>query len=238
MRIHSLEHAPQEGAGKITGWARTRGHPLKTTRLDLGEPLPQLPQFDLLVVMGGAMNIYQYRDYPWLRVERELIGSAASAGKGVLGICLGAQLLADALGARVYQNTEKEIGWHPIRVIDRSPPFHEFPAECTVFHWHGDTFDLPTKCRRVAESDACANQAFVFGDRLIGIQFHAEVSREALEGFMEGADSELAPARWVQSARQIREATPDMASIDKALWALLDSLATTLTSHGPSNAAP
>src|SRR5258708_2680547 len=103
IRLHSLEHAAAEGAGEIGIWAQQRGHALSATGLDRGEPLPELDQFDLLVVMGGGMNVYQYRQFPWLRAERELVGRAIEAGKAVLGVCLGAQMIADALGARVYQ---------------------------------------------------------------------------------------------------------------------------------------
>ncbi len=225
VRIHSLEHAANEGAGKIADWARVRGHRLAVTRLDLGHPLPVCSEFDVLVVMGGAMNVYQYRDYPWLRFERQLLAEAVAAQKAILGVCLGAQLLADVLGARVYQNAEKEIGWFPVRFLDRASPFDGFPPACTVFHWHGDTFDLPPGARRIAESDGCSNQAFIHGDRLIGLQFHVEVSPESVAGFVAGGADELVAGRYVQSAEEI-EANPVLFSkADAALNALLDGLA-------------
>src|SRR6476646_9732670 len=105
-RICSLEHAPEEGAGKIAEWAARRGYPLRVIRMDLGEPLPVIEQLDFLVIMGGAMNVYQYRDYPWLPAERDYIRRAIQEGKAVLGVCLGAQLIADVLGARVVQHAE------------------------------------------------------------------------------------------------------------------------------------
>ena len=225
MNVHSLEHAPNEGAGRIADWAAARGHSFAVTRLDFGEKLPQVDEFDLLVIMGGGMNIYQHRDYPWLVDEKRLIARAAARDKAMLGVCLGAQLIADVLGGKVVQNPCKEIGWFPVRFIDREPPFDRFPDQCTVFHWHGDTFELPSRARRVAESEGCANQAFVFGNRIAGLQFHIEVTPAAALSFCEGADAELQPATYVQTRDQVASGAPDLSATDAGLWHLLDQLA-------------
>lgn len=225
MRVHSLEHAPAEGAGKIRDWAIARGHAFAVTRLDLGAPLPGPDDFDLLVVMGGAMNVHQHRDYPWLVAEKACIAAAIASGKALLGICLGAQLIADALGARVVQNSVLEIGWFPVRFIDRQPPFDGFPAECTAFHWHGDTFELPPGARRAAESDACAQQAYVVGSRIVGLQFHIEVTPAAAASFCQGADHILVPSRSVQARGYIEHLQPDLRATDSGLFRLLDHLA-------------
>src|ERR1700678_2122157 len=111
MKISVLQHAAYEGPGEIAAWASRQGHAQTVHHLYRGDALPRPDAFDLLVVMGGEMNIYQYRDWPWLKPESELIRSALDAGKRVVGICLGAQLIADALGARVFQNAEIELGW-------------------------------------------------------------------------------------------------------------------------------
>jgi GMP synthase-like glutamine amidotransferase len=224
MHVHSLEHAPNEGAGRIADWARIRGYEFAATRLDRGDPLPSIDDIDLLVIMGGGMNIYQHRDFPWLVEEKRLIARAAARGKAMLGVCLGAQLIADVLGGKVVQNPCKEIGWFPVRFVDRQPPFEAFPAECTVFHWHGDTFELPARARRVAESDGCGNQAFLFGDRIAGLQFHIEVTVDAALSFCEGMDAELQPARFVQTREQIATNAPNLTHADSALWGLLDRL--------------
>lgn len=225
MRIHSLEHAPAEGAGKIKDWARDRGHSFKVTRLDLGEALPEPNAFDLLVIMGGAMNIYQHRDYPWLVAEKQCISAAIEAGKALLGVCLGAQLIADCLGGKVAQNPAQEIGWFPVRFLRREPPFDGFPAESMAFHWHGDTFSLPSGALRVAESDACANQAFIHGTKIVGLQFHIEVTPEAAASFCEGADDFLKPERYVQARGYITHFQPDLRATDAGLFRLLDHLA-------------
>ena len=225
FHICSLEHADTEGAGKIAEWAARRGHPLQVVRLDRGEAVPSLEDFEMLVMMGGAMNVYQYRDYPWLHAEHDLVSAAIEAKKVVLGVCLGAQMIADALGARVVQNAVKEVGWFPVRRVAWHPLFADFPDECVAFHWHGDTFQLPESAVRVAESSACKNQGFVYGDRVVGMQFHVEVSAEAVRGFVEGADDYLQPEQWVQTADALRASTPDLTATDRGLEGLLDRLA-------------
>ena len=143
------------------------------------------------------------------------------ARKPVLGICLGAQLLSDALGGRVFQNAEKEIGWHPVRIIDRTPPFAHFPETLMTMHWHGDTFTLPAGARRVAESDATANQAFVFGDRMVGLQFHPEIAAITpadLNGL------KTPPGRRVQTREQLLAIPTEMPETRAAFFGLLDAM--------------
>ncbi len=225
MRIHSLEHAAGEGAGKIADWARAQGHAFAATRMDLGEPLPEIEAVDFLVIMGGGMNIYQHRDFPWLVPEKRFIAKAIARNKAVLGVCLGAQLIADVLGAKICQNPFKEIGWYPVRFLDRKPPLDGFPESCTVFHWHGDTFEIPSRARRIAESDGCTNQGFVYGERIVGLQFHIEVTREAAASFAAGSSGELVPARYVQSHQDLLAASDDFIQTDPALHRLLTHLA-------------
>ncbi len=225
MKVHSLEHQSYEGPGKIGDWAAARGYALTRTALYGGETPPPLADFDLLVVMGGSMNIYEHRDHPWLVAEKRFIADAIAAEKPILGICLGAQLLADTLGGKVFQNSEKEIGWWPIQVLDRSPPFATFAETLTVMHWHGDTFSLPPGARRVAESVACAEQAFVFGDRVVGLQFHLEQGPVDVSDLAAACAAELVPARYVQTREQIAESQPDLAPCETALFGLLDALA-------------
>jgi GMP synthase (glutamine-hydrolysing) len=127
----------------------------------------------------GTMNVYEYRLHSWQREEKEFLAGALEANKTILGVCLGAQMLADVLGARVYQNAEKEIGWLPISLRsgtgrDRFVP--GAPRELTVFHWHGDTFDLPAGADCLASSAGCAHQAFAFGERVVGLQLHLETT--------------------------------------------------------------
>jgi GMP synthase-like glutamine amidotransferase len=176
MKISVLQHAEHEGPGEIEVWAHKRWHQVDTTHLYRGDPLPNWDSFDLLVVMGGEMNIYQYRDWPWLKPERELIEVALAAGKPVIGICLGAQLIADALGARVAQNPEIELGWMPVSFTPEARVFCPgLPESATVLHWHGDMFELPDGATRLAVSAACGEQGYVIPGKCLGLQFHLEV---------------------------------------------------------------
>jgi GMP synthase-like glutamine amidotransferase len=224
MRIDVLEHAANEGPGKIGLWAQARGYSVNHIRMDEGGPLPSLDDSRLIVIMGGGMNIYQHRDYPWLVDEKRFLAKAVTRGKPLLGICLGAQLLADVLGGKVVQNPHKEVGWWPVRFLDRSAPFDGFPAECPMFHWHGDTFEIPARARRIAESDGCASQAFAFGDRIVGLQFHAEVANSELGAFCDAAPQDLDGGPFSQSRTAIVMSPPDMTAADAGLHQLLDHL--------------
>jgi GMP synthase-like glutamine amidotransferase len=225
MRIHSIEHAPFEGPGRIAAWAAERGHSLSRTALHDGEMPPATDAFDLLVVMGGPMSIHEHRNHPWLPMEKRFLAEAVRARKPILGVCLGAQLLADVLGGKVFQNPVKEIGWFPVRMLDRSAPFAAFPERLTVMHWHGDTFTIPEGARRVAESEACANQAFVFGDRVVGLQFHIELENVGVEDLAAVSLDEAGTAPFIQSREQLITPPLESAAGATALYALLDELA-------------
>jgi GMP synthase (glutamine-hydrolysing) len=187
MNLCVLQHAAFEGPGEIAAWAGQHGHSVSIHHLYRGNPLPRLDAFDLLVVMGGEMNIYQYRDWPWLKPESEFIRSALAQGKRALGICLGAQLIADALGARVFQNAEHELGWLPISWTDEArAAFPGLPATTTVLHWHGDTFELPPGATRLASSAGCPEQGFLIRNKCLGLQFHLEVDPTLVKEFVDG----------------------------------------------------
>jgi GMP synthase-like glutamine amidotransferase len=225
MRVHWFQQVPFEGLGAIEGWLRTRGHVLSCTRFHAGEAPPATSEgFDWLIAVGGPMNVYQYRDYPWLRAEKRLLRATVAAGKPVLGLCLGAQLIADALGGKVYQNEEREVGWFPVRAVsdgDASP--FRFPAETSVFHWHGDTFSLPPGSTWLAESAGCAHQAFAVGSRVLGLQFHLEMTPVDIGRLTEACGEELKPGRYVQPVGEmIARAKHDEAA------ALLDRLLSVL----------
>ena len=225
MKIHSLEHARFEGPGRIAAWAAERGHSLSRTALHDGEVPPPADAFDLLVVMGGPMSVHEHRDHPWLPREKHFLKTVIAARKPILGICLGAQLLADVLGGKVFQNSVKEIGWFPVRMLDRAAPFEAFPERLTVMHWHGDTFTIPEGARRVAESEACANQAFVHGDRVVGLQFHIELEKVGIEDLAAASLDEAGSAPFIQSREELMFPRSETDAAAPALYALLDELA-------------
>lgn len=220
MRIHYLQHIELEHPGSILDWARDKGHLLTCTRFYLGEELPEAESFDLLVIMGGPMNIYEEDRYPWLATEKKLIRTAVGEGKGVLGICLGSQLIADALGGKVTTNPLPEIGWFPVfwnETAAADPLFAGFSRESIVFHWHYDTFSvLPAQARLLAGSAGCAHQAYVVGDRVVGFQFHLENTGELLRGYVEECGGELVKSDFVQTPEELL-AHPDYA-VDCNRW--------------------
>ncbi len=204
MRLHWLEHAALDGPGCIAPWVEQNGHRSSASRLHHGDALPTLEDFDGLIVLGGPMNIYQEADFPWLVAEKRLIRAAIDADKKVLGICFGAQLIADVLGGPVRRNAQLEIGWFPVQLTKEgieSPFLDGIDACFDAFHWHGDTYVLPPGAVRLAASAACAQQAFSYGQHVLGLQFHLEVRQREI-------------AAW---AAKVPPATPTVQSADEML---------------------
>lgn len=199
MNVHYLQHVPYEGVGWIRDWAESRGHAISASLMyaeDTGAAgLPDPDNFDMLVIMGGPMNIYQYHRHPWLPGEKRFIKDCISRGKTVLGICLGGQLVADVLGGDVTKAPFEEIGWYPVELTDAGRQlevFAHFPDRFTTLQWHGDTFSIPPGGIHAAWSEATPNQAFTYDDeRVIGLQFHLEETRETLGELVEVAGKNL-----------------------------------------------
>ena len=222
MKLHWLQHVPFEGLGCIHDWAASLHAETTCTRLFAGETLPERSDFDLLVVMGGPMGVHDHADYPWLSAEKKFIRQTINADKRVLGICLGAQLIADVLGAGVYPGPQKEIGWHPIQRDEYAPDL--IPDELIAFHWHGDTFNIPRGAVRLASSEACRNQGFILNNRVIALQFHLETATESMEALIENCKHELMDAPFIQRAEQMRNGVRFCENANRAMKVLLDQL--------------
>ncbi len=245
MRVHYLQHVPFEGIGAIGDWVWARGHDLSATRLfrasdaaaSVDADVPVLPApdaLDLLVVMGGPMGVYQTNEYPWLDQEKAFIKEMIDHGRAVLGICLGAQLIADVLGGSVTRNAHREIGWWPVQMTAAGRGvlvFADFPHTFTSLHWHGDTFAIPPGAVHVATSDACTNQAFALdGGRVVGLQFHLEETASSLASLVKNAGHDLVvdpTQNWVQSEHDILRWNAPYDVCRGLLFALLDRMAPT-----------
>jgi GMP synthase-like glutamine amidotransferase len=210
MRAHYLQHVPFEGLGSIEPWLKAAGFEITNTRLFESAKLPDLKKIDLLVVMGGPMSVNDEETFPWLISEKRFIREAIHLETPVLGICLGAQLIASTMGARVYRNRVKEIGWFPIYgTLSNDASFFSFPQSMNVFHWHGDTFDLPPGATQLAKSDGCENQAFQLGRSVVGLQFHLETTPDTAQEIVSNCRDELTTAKYIQTEKEILSAKPE-----------------------------
>lgn len=220
---------PFEGLGCIGDWIQEHGHTVTATRWYETPVLPDLQDIDWLIIMGGPMGVYETEQHPWLRIEKQFIADAIQQQKKVLGVCLGAQLIAAALGARVYPNPEKEIGWFPVQFISPGSdtfPATVFPPELNVFHWHGDTFDLPSTATRFAATAACAHQAFIYKGKVVGLQFHLEVRPQDAADMAAAGAQELKPAPYIQDAATITQLSGLATAANAGMHKLLDYMAT------------
>lgn len=205
MKVHYLMHVPFEGLGSMESWFVSQGWVVSRTRLFANERLPDPNDFDWLVIMGGPMGVYDEGEYPWLVQEKRFIEAGLSRDIPVLGICLGAQLIADVLGAKVSRNKYKEIGWFPVSLTKsgrRSQLVEGLPVQFTAFHWHGDVFATPEGAQSLAISEACPNQIFARG-KVLGLQFHLETMPTNAMDLCIHCKDELKSAPYVQSAEAI-----------------------------------
>lgn len=241
MQVHVFQHVPFEGLGSIATLLEQRQAGVGFTRFyEPAARLPALAEVDCLIVLGGPMSVNDEEELPWLRQEKRFISEAIADGKAVLGICLGAQLIASALGARVYPGPEKEIGWFPILAEPVGVGTFAFPASVQVFHWHGETFDLPAGAVRLAASAACRNQAFQLGDRVLGLQFHLETTPESAAAILTHcADELLGNHPYIQAASALRVVpVADYTGINRLMAELFAYLVRDIEADQPVDCLP
>ncbi len=227
MRIHHLQHVPFEGLSSIEPVLKEKGHQLTATHLYKNEALPAVDEVDWLIVMGGPMGIYDEEQYLWLDAEKQFIKEVIDAGKRVLGICLGAQIIADVLGAKVYKGEHREIGWFDIhRAVEIIGTIlgSAIPEKIAVFHWHGDTFDIPKDAVALATSEACKNQGFIYDNRVVALQFHLETTPESAKALIENCGDELDGSQFVQSADEILAEPQRFTAINRAMLSVLEAI--------------
>ncbi len=230
MHLHVIQHVPFEGPAAIAEWAEERGHTLKCS-LALTEEYPSVDDVDFLVVMGGPMDADDDVASPWLPAERRFIAECIAAGRLVLGVCLGAQIIAEVLGGKVQRCAYREVGWYAVNRTAggaESPLFSAWPEAVVVGQWHSDTFEMPLALDPVWSSDGCRNQAFVFDGRVVGLQFHLEWTAEALEKLMQACAGDLRGGGLYEMTRtQIEDEMDERLPVCRALlFSLLDGMET------------
>ena len=218
-------HVPFEGLGCIENWINSQNHSVSYTRFYEHYQLPLPQEIDWLIVMGGPMGVYDESIYPWLQEEKQFIRKMIDTGKTVIGICLGSQLIAEVLGAKVYPNKQKEIGWFDIEKTDNNLSItagieNRFP----VFHWHGDTFESPVESIRLFCSDVTNNQAFLYKEKVLGLQFHFEVTVESMKLMVENGQEELVKSDSIQTAEEILNQTTFIKANNLKMFSMLDYL--------------
>lgn len=218
MRAHYLQHVPFEGLGSIESWLRNADYEISSTQFFNSQVLPEVMDIDFLIVMGGPMSVNDEMEFPWLVEEKKFIRDVIDAGKSVLGVCLGAQLIANAMGGKVFRSSVKEIGWFPIQAVNSAidSVFH-FPQEAQVFHWHGETFSLPKDAVLIAKSKGCINQAFQIRNNVIGLQFHLEATPISAQVMIDHCSDELIKGQFIQTDTEIL-------STDKGRYSSINSL--------------
>ena len=229
MRLHLLEHDPIDiRQNNITIWADKKGYSVDRTDVFKGARLPSQTDFDWLIVLGGSQHVWQEQEHPWLMAEKRFISETLAKDKIILGICFGAQLLAETLGGRVFSTKHEEIGWHEVTVSDEAKGSYllkNVPRKFLTFHWHSDHFTLPPGCTRLAFSKPTANQAFIAkNSRVAGLQFHPEYTMDLIQYFAIEYGNEWQKSQYVSGKEAVLSKS---GQIPKTYWLmemLLDNM--------------
>lgn len=228
LRVHCFMHVPYEGLGYIETWLNQQQIEPSYTRFYENMSVPNVDDVDFLIIMGGPMSVYEDDKYDWMAQEKLFIREAIATGKIVLGICLGSQLIAEALGAKVYPNHQKEIGWFDISKTEegkRDKMLETIAETMRIFHWHGDTYNLPANSRHLFYSANCKHQAFMYTGKVLGLQFHPEINQSLISGLLEAGKDELSTkTAGIQSAEEIMASSSWSNEANQLMHTFLDYL--------------
>jgi GMP synthase-like glutamine amidotransferase len=219
MLIDVLQHVPFEGLAAIEDWGQDQGHQFRIHHLYEEPVLPAAIDVSMLIILGGPMSANDTEH--WLEAERDLIRELLSKQQPVFGICLGAQQIAKALGADIFQGEYKEVGWHPIQIFAQYFPF--LPDQMTAFHWHGEQFSLPDGAIRLFGNTVCENQGFIYKDFVIGLQFHLETTAESISKLITHDQDYIDHGKYVQDPQTMLSAHLPKNN-KKVLYQLMDYL--------------
>lgn len=201
LKMDVLQHVAFEGLAEIENWCRISGTDYVVHKIFDQKAMPNAENTELLVILGGPMSVLD--DLPWLEAERQLIRELVTLGKPVLGICLGGQQIAKALGAEIFFGEYREAGWLPIQ-RQSIKTFPNLPEELVVFQWHGEQFELPEGAERLFSSAVCSNQGFVYNGNVIGFQFHFESTEGSIANILQNDADFLDGSPYTQTVEEIR----------------------------------
>jgi GMP synthase-like glutamine amidotransferase len=226
MKIHCLQHVPFETPARIATWADQNGHDLTTCHV-YQEPIGIPEDSDWVIAMGGPMSVHEESEYPWLLAEKRAIEWAMESGKTVIGICLGAQIIAQVMGADVRPNDHLEIGWYPVQLTDAGrvhPVSHDLPHQFDAFHWHGELFDVPTGAVGLGATDVTPAQMFAVENCIVGLQFHLEMDDTGIAALIEHCERDLVPGPHTQGRAAMLNQNIRLQSAHKTLDSILSHL--------------
>ena len=215
LRVHYFQHIAGEGFGSCYDYLKAHQAKITATEffalpVDLPlelEALPDIDEVDLLIIMGGTMSVNDESNYPWLKLEKRWLRRYLSAGKPAIGLCLGGQLIANALGASVSRNQHQELGWMDVGRVSHIPEnYFQIPEKINIMQWHSETFEIPRGGVRLAQNNVCQNQMYQIGRNVLGFQFHPEMTPHALQLLIENEeDSAVFNGEYVQPIAELKK---------------------------------
>lgn len=214
LRVHYFQHIAGEGFGSCYEYLKAHQAKITATEffalpVDLPlelEALPHIDEVDLLIIMGGSMSVNDEANYPWLKLEKRWLRRYLAAGKPAIGLCLGGQLIANALGAAVSRNPVQELGWMDVGRASHIPDdYFQVPERLNILQWHSETFEIPKGGVRLAENEVCRNQMYQIGRNVLGFQFHPEITPQALALLIENEeDMAVFKGEYVQAMAELK----------------------------------